>query len=141
MATYGLNGTGTIVATGWTPTLNAGPANVPGPNPTIYFNGVSQNDARFTRIFRNGTYGKRMRQLYQQLTGAIAGGNADARFYRVQGVTGGPFGNVPIERVGINRATTAGDIAALQGMVNRNTYPSVYPPDLSGNGGGGKVKY
>jgi hypothetical protein len=46
---------------------------------------------------------------------------------------------ITIETINIvNRATTAADLTAFQALISRVVQPSTYPPDISGNGGGGK---
>ena len=81
------------------------------------------------------------------LTGAAAGGTATETYKRVSS----PSGLTQSEQFGgsrvidtvtvINRATTASDETYIEAVQDRiyNAAPSTYPPDLSGNGGGGKA--
>lgn len=144
MATYGLNGTGQIPFTGWTNVLGnvstgsqpSAPASVGG----IAFNGISQNDARLARAFRNGEAGKRLKALWIALTGAAPGVVANAGQAQIKGYQGDFFNSLrPIEIISqVNRATTAADVTAFAALLNRVVFPSTYVADLSGNGGGGK---
>ena len=41
----------------------------------------------------------------------------------------------------INRVTTAGDVTMIGALLDRIVYPTAYPVDLGGFGGGGMLKY
>lgn len=90
---------------------------------------------------------KQTRRLMYALLGAGTGGSASETEKRVDApnaLTSSQLlgGNRVIETVTIvNRNTTAADLTAMQGTLNRiyNSAPTTYAEDLSGNGGGGKV--
>lgn len=142
MATYGLQTTpGSVAFTGYTNSLGSGQANVPANSGTVYFNALTQDDAKLARVFRKSGASAGVISLLYTLIGAASGSTATKTKKQVQGVQGGTLtGNQPIETVNLmNRATTAADITAFQALLNRVVQPSSYPADLSGNGGGGKI--
>lgn len=107
--------------------------------------GTRNLENRLTRLMRNrGMHVNK--ELILTLLGASAGSTAAATRTRADynDVTPGEpvvrGGVVPLEaEVQINRATTAGDVTQLSAILNDIFYPSSYPVDVSGNGGGGKV--
>jgi hypothetical protein len=140
MATYGLVPNAQVPFTGYTNTLGTGQANAYSATGSVYFNGVTQGDDRIAKMLRNGGMTAGVRQLMYTLLGAAAGASAVRSKAQVQGIAGGPSGACTIEVVPlVNRNTTAADLTAFQGLMNRNVMPATYPPDLSGNGGGGRV--
>jgi len=140
MATYGFVPPGGLNFTGYTNTLGTGPANQNATAGQVYFNGLQQGDDRISKMLRNGGQTSAITQILLTLLGAAVGGTATKTKKQVQGVVGGYGGPIPIETITlVNRATTAADLAALQGLVNRVVFPASYPADLSGNGGGGKL--
>lgn len=143
MAVYGLSGDGKIPFTGYTNTLGAGDAASGSSVGYVQFNGIGQQDDKIAKLLQSGSSGRILRALWYALTGATSGGNATVTKARVQAVQGGAQGGViPIEQQSIiNRPTTAADLTALRALMNRVVYPSTYPADLSGNGGGGKGAY
>lgn len=147
--------------TGWSPTLgsNAGAGGSPaasGTSGSVYFNGLSQDDARVAHFLQNKA-NQAVRMLMITLTGATVGATASKAFKRVQAqnafdpVTGAPNpnagnvlngGQIPVESVSyINRVTTTGDQGNILALLNRLHGPAAYAIDVSGNGGGGKAQF
>ena len=142
MAVYGLNGTGNVPFTGYTNTLGNGDANVGATAGYVYNNGIGQFDDKLAKILQSSGQSKVVRALWRAMTGAAVGSNATATTKRVVNNPDSLGGVVPIETVThINRNTTAADRTAFLALLDRVVYPSTYPADLSGNGGGGKVAY
>lgn len=143
MATYGITATpGQVPFTGYTNTLGVTNANQGVTSGYVMNNGVFQHDDKIAKVLRNGAMSAGAKALWYALLGAATGGTATATKKQVQHVTGAPGGLVPIETVTLmNRATTAADLTAFQALMNRQVQPATYPPDLSGNGGGGHVAY
>jgi hypothetical protein len=74
------------------------------------------------------------------LLGAAPGALAVQTKKQIKWEQGSPGGVIPIETINIvNRNTNANDLLAWQSLVSRVVQPSTYPPDISGNGGGGKL--
>ncbi len=144
MATYGLQTVpGQVPWTGYSNTLGAGAANAPATSGYAAFNGITQGDSKLAMIFRNGEMGVGVKALWLALTGAAAGGAALGAQKRVSAAAQDGNGDVsgirPIVNIGyVNRNTTAADVTAFTALLNRLVSPASYPPDLSGNGGGGK---
>lgn len=140
MATYGIGTPGVVPFTGWTNTLAPGTANAGGTSGNVSFNGNTQMDDKLAKAFRNGGGSYVLKAVWLALTGAATGGTVTATSKRVLGTTGDMMGGPrPIETVTwVNRVSGANDLTALQALLNRNVFPASYPPDLSGNGGGGK---
>jgi hypothetical protein len=139
MTTYGLSGTSTVPFTGYTNTLGNGPANSDATSGAVYNNGITQGDSDLARIFRNGGKTLVLRRLMTTLLGAAPGATATQNKVQVKWDQGSPGGLIPIETVPlVNRATTAADVAAVNGLLFRNVFPTNYAVDASGNGGGGK---
>ena len=144
MATYGLETTpGQVPFTGYTNTLGNGAANVGSNAGYAQFNGVSQGDDRIAKmIARQGGMTLAVQELLLTLLGATTGAAAFKTKPQVQGQQGAPGGLQTIETITlVNRATTANDLNAFLALANRQVQPPSYPPDLSGNGGGGKLQY
>jgi hypothetical protein len=142
MATYGLGTPGQVPFTGLSNTLGAGQANVQATSGYAQFNGIQQGDDRISKMLRNGAMTSATTQLLLTLLGAATGATATKTKRQVQWQQGSPGGLIPIEVITlVNRATTAADLTAFQALMARNTFPTTYPPDLSGNGGGGHVLY
>ena len=143
MATYGIYGTpGQVAFTGYTNTLGAGPANSASTSGYAQNNGLFQHDDKIAKVLRNGGGSLYMKAVWYALMGAAAGGTASVNKVQVRAQNGSNVGSPVIETVSlINRATTAADLTAFQALMNRNVNPATYPPDLSGNGGGGHVAY
>lgn len=142
MATYGLQSTvGRTPFTGYTNTLGSGDAVTPATSGYVWFNGITQGDGQLAALFRNNGGQKKLTALLLDLLGVVSGSTASYTYKQVAGQTGdNNLGGVrPIETITvINRASTAADITAITALINRQVYPSSYPADLSGNGGGGK---
>jgi hypothetical protein len=146
MATYGVNPTpGQVAWTGYSNTLGYGPANAGVTSGYVAFNGVQQGDDRLAKMFRNGGMTIGTTQILLTLLGTAVGGTATKNHVWVQGPStagspqGAPNGLITAQTVPlVNRATNANDLAAFQALLTRFPYPSVYAPDISGNGGGGK---
>lgn len=144
MATYGIEQPtpGQVQFTGYTNTLGSGAANQGATAGYVMFNGTQQGDDRLAKMFRNGAMTSAVTQLMYTLLGVAPGATATKNKVRVQGQPGSPGGLQVIETVQlVNRPTTANDLAAFQALLTRLTGPPSYPPDLSGNGGGGKQQY
>jgi hypothetical protein len=143
MATYGIDATpGQVPFTGYTNTLGTGQANQSGNAGYVMFNGTQQGDDRLAKMFRNGAMTSAVTQILYTLLGASVGSIAAKQKTQVQWQQGSPGGLIPIETFYlIDRATTANDLNAFQQLLKRITGPTTYPPDLSGNGGGGKQQY
>lgn len=139
MATYGLQATpGTVPFTGWTNTLSASSAAQGSGTGAVAANGVTQFDAKLSQWLRNGAATLGVKQLLLTILGAAAGGTATKT--KAQVVANIGSSQPAVETVNIvNRVTTAADITAFTALVNRTVFPSTYAPDLSGNGGGGKL--
>jgi hypothetical protein len=78
--------------------------------------------------------------LLNVLIGAVSGTTALKQRTKVKhnsGSAGDNGGKMQVElQTSINRASTAGDVTALKALVaNVRRAPTVYPKDLSGNGG------
>jgi hypothetical protein len=139
MATYGLGSSGGIQFTGYTNTLGAGNAANGATTGFVYFNGIQQGDDRIVKMLRNGGGTIASTRILYTLLGAAVGANATQTKKQIKWEQGSPGGLIPVETINIvNRATNASDLAAFQALISRVVQPSVYPPDLSGNGGGGK---
>jgi hypothetical protein len=139
MANYGFNPPGGVAFTGYTNTLGSGGANQDATSGVVYFNGYTQGDERIAKMLRNGGMSLSLRRLLTALVGVAPGATATQTKKQVQGQPGSPGGAVPIETITlINRATTAADVTGLNALLFRVPWPSSYPADLSGNGGGGK---
>lgn len=133
--------------TGWTPTLGSGQPAYGNGTAAGYaqFNGQSQNDDRIAKQFRKSGMGlKILKTFFSQQIGNAAGVASGAITYkRVLGTNGDvPRASGLVETVTqATRNTTTNDMLAFRGMINRLTAPASYPKDVSGNGGGGKVKF
>ena len=77
------------------------------------------------------------------LTGAAVGATATASYTQITAKQADGFnlgGKVDIApRTVINRPTTAADEQRFDAQLQPKWAPTTYPPDLSGNGGGGKL--
>ena len=153
MATYGVdlrNGlahNGFIGFTGWTPTLGQGQPKY-GNGDTfgvVQFNGQSQNDDRLSKQFRKmGPAIKILKTIFNAQIGNVAGVNTGPISYKRVLATNAdvrPAAGLVETITQAGRGTTNADVLAFRGMINRLTAPATYPKDLSGNGGGGKVKF
>lgn len=139
MATYGVGTAGHVPFTGYTNTLGVGAANAGATAGYVAMNGVQQGDDRIAKMLRNGGMTAGVTTLLYTLLGAAVGQTAVKIKTQIQWQQGSPGGLIPIETVNlVNRATSANDLAAFQALVTRNQFPAIYPPDISGNGGGGK---
>jgi len=154
MAVYGVDvrtgaaRNGSIPFTGWSPILVVGqPVFASGQgNGVVQFNGQSQNDDRVAKQFRKmGPANKILKTMLSNLIGGTVGavGTGTTTYKQVKGQSGDSYtSNRAIEVVGLtNRTSTTDDQAAFRGMINRLTAPATYAVDLSGAGGGGKVRY
>jgi hypothetical protein len=139
MTTYSLNnGSPTIPFTGYTNMLSTGGTDAAA-NGYVYNNGITQGDSDLARIFRNGAKGLVLRRLMTTLLGAGVGATATENKKQIKWEQGSPGGLIPIETVPlVNRATTAADVTAINGLLFRSVSPVTYVADASGNGGGGK---
>jgi hypothetical protein len=141
MSVYGPNPNQQIPFTGWSPTLSLGNANVPAVNGAAQFNGVMQSDDRFVKTLRSGT-NRKFRRVLRVLVTSGVGATATETRTRVKATQGLQPSLVPIETVTlINRSLVTPDLQMMQALIDRVTAPTVYPPDLSGAGGGGKQHY
>ena len=139
MATYGLGSSGHVPFTGYTNTLGVGDAVSGATSGYVAFNGIQQGDDRIVKMLRNGGGTIASTRILYTLLGAAVGANAAQTKKQIKWEQGSPGGLIPVETINIvNRATNASDLAAFQALISRVVQPSVYPPDLSGNGGGGK---
>lgn len=139
MATYGLGTAGHVPFTGYTNTLGVGAANADATSGYVAMNGIQQGDDRIVKMLRNGGGTIAGTRLLYSLLGAAIGALAVQTKKQVKWDQGSPGGLIPIELINIvNRNTNASDLVAWQALISRVVQPSVYPPDLSGNGGGGK---
>ena len=138
----------TITWTGYSPTLGPAGANNPATTGTL-IDGSSSIEKKISQLMRKPQY-RAQRRLLRVLNGnnVGSGGNAVENRTRVQArvnltdnVQGGA---IPIETVPLLGATVAGRVTAtadqtqLNTMIDEIVYPSSYPADASGNGGGGK---
>ena len=139
---YSLNNPGgNIPFTGWSPSLGTGAANVAAAGGAVQFNGITQDDYKMFRHFSTQA-NKAFLAVLLKVIGVAPGAAVTASNVRVSHVQGAPGGLIPIENVSlVNRNTTANDVTAITAMLNRVVQPATYAPDLSGNGGGGKVAY
>jgi hypothetical protein len=139
MATYGLGTAGHVPWSGYSNTLGVGAANADATAGYVYFNGIQQGDDRIVKMLRNGGATMGATQILYALLGAAVGALAVRQKKQIKWEVGSPGGLIPIETINtVNRVTNANDLAAYQALVQRVVQPSTYPPDLSGNGGGGK---
>lgn len=143
MATYGIKPVpGQVAWTGYSNTLGAGPANQDATSGYVQFNGITQGDFTIQQPLGLGGQIAGVLQLLYTILGAAPGATATKTKRQVQHVTGAPGGLVPVEVITlVNRVTTAADVTAFQNLFTRANGPITYPPDLSGNGGGGKQTY
>lgn len=141
----GIARNGAVSFTGWTVTLGLGQPQLGGgaTGGQVLSNGQTQDDDRMAKIFRKSGLAKKMlKALFLQVLGAAPGAVGNVTYKQVQGTTGDAYRSLrQIETTSINRSSTAADVLALEGMVSRLTAPASYPRDVSGNGGGGKVKF
>jgi hypothetical protein len=90
-------------------------------------------------MLRNGGGTIAATRILYTLLGQAVGQTAAQTKKQIKWEQGSPGGLITIETINIvNRATNANDLAAYQALVSRVVQPSVYPADVSGNGGGGK---
>jgi hypothetical protein len=147
MSVYGVNTStgvargGQIEFTGWSPTLSIGDANAGSASGAVQFNGQTQHDYRLSYILLRRS-NRALKELLSNLIGAESASINQVVNVRVQATNAVAGGLVPIENETIiYRDTTDDDIDMLVNLVIRTCKPSSYPPDLSGNGGGGKLRY
>lgn len=139
MATYGIGSAGHVPWTGYSNSLGVGAANADATAGYVAFNGIQQGDDRIVKMLRNGGGTIASTRILFALLGAAIGQTAAQTKKQVKWDQGSPGGLIPIETINIvNRATNANDLLAWQSLISRVVQPSSYPPDLSGNGGGGK---
>jgi hypothetical protein len=139
MATYGLGTPGYVPWTGYSNTLGVGPANAAATSGYVAMNGIQQGDDRIVKMFRNGGGTIASTRILFTLLGAAIGQTAAQTKKQIKWEQGAPGGLIPIETINmVNRATNANDLLAFQTLISRVVQPSVYPADVSGNGGGGK---
>jgi hypothetical protein len=139
MATYGIGTPGYVPWTGYSNTLGVGAANAPATAGYVAMNGITQGDDKIAKVLRNGGMTSGAAALLYALLGAAVGGSVVKTKKQIKWEVGSPGGVIPIETINlVNRNTIANDLTAFQALVTRNVFPATYPPDLSGNGGGGK---
>lgn len=128
--------------TGWTFTLGGSTANSGGTTAgTVYNNGWTQFDSQLAHLLRTPG-GRRLRRLMRTLNGVAPGAMATENRTRLQHQQGSPGGLQVMEQVPyINRATTAADVTGINALLDRVVYPTPYPVDVGGSGGGGKLQY
>jgi len=153
MAVYGVDlrtgnaHNGLVGFSGWSPTLGLGQPIYGGGNTNggIGFNGQSQSDHRIAQAFRKSGYAiKLFKTVFSNQIGNVAGtGSGQITYKRVLATNGDVPRSANLVETFLqpNRATTANDVNAFRGIINRVTAPATYPKDLSGAGGGGKVRY
>ena len=139
-------GPGFIPFTGFSPTLGAGDASTPSTTGSVQYNGLIQQDSMINTSLMSG-WNIILRQLYNTLLGAAAGGTATATRAQIvgsplsadsNGAQGG--GVVPIVSTSlINRVTTATDVTNLKAQISFTRGPASYVADVSGNGGGSRL--
>jgi hypothetical protein len=100
--------------------------------------------SKFLRKGRNGN--RRLNALIKSLNGtAVGGATASASYARVSGSKGsdGNFGGVRATetRTLINRVSATADKNFIDDLCDRDSQPNTYPADVSGNGGGGKLRF
>lgn len=133
--------------TGFTPTLGTGSANSPATSGAL-ISGESNISPMIAQLRRKPQW-RPLGRLLRQLVGVAPGATAVENRTRVTAAqalnsvtTNG--GLVPIETIPLlgttvaGRATTAGDVTRLDGILDQVRWPTSYPTDGSGNGGGGK---
>ncbi len=99
---------------------------------------------KLTRVLKRKSM-KVLNELMQEVNGAAVGDAALAEHVRVKGaaVLQTDAGGVrPIQTVALlDRVTATADTTAIAALLTETRYPSTYPTDPSGNGGGGKGGY
>ena len=139
MATYGVGTAGFVPFTGYTNTLGIGTANNAAQAGAVQMNGLTQGDDKIAKVLRNGAATMGITYLMYALLGQAVGQTATRQKKQIKWEVGSPGGVIPIETINVvNRPTIANDLAAFQALLTRGTGPATYPPDLAGNGGGGK---
>ena len=132
----------TISWTGFSPTMGVNGANVNSLSGTLT-DGRSHIEKKIAQWARRPQF-RKLRELMDDLNGAAAGANTALVTRgqvqaRVQLGNVSQGGQVPIESFTvINRVTAAADVTQINDMLDEVVYPSSYPADASGNGGGGK---
>ena len=141
----------TVSWSGWSPTVGTSGSNVYSTAGTLV-DGSSHIEKKISQWMRRPQF-RSLRALLRTLDGNAVGGggNVTNNKTRVQAQailgTYAQGGLVTIETVPALGATTAGRVTAtadqtqLNGMIDEIVYPSSYPADASGNGGGGKLGY
>jgi len=107
----------------------------------IYDNGFNQQDYTLARLLRRPG-SRSLRRLVRTLLGVAPGSTAQEFRTRVVARIGAPGGQQLTEQVAyVNRATTATDVTEITKLLDRVQWPTSYPVDAGGNGGGGKLAY
>lgn len=140
----------TISWAGFSPTMGASGANIPSTAGTLQ-DGESHLARKIAALLRKPQF-RAQRALLRVLNGnnVGAGGNAVSNRGRVKSKqalanTAAIGGSVEIENnfeLGSStsgRVTATADQTRLNAMIDEIVYPSTYPADASGNGGGGKI--
>lgn len=104
--------------------------------------GRDSKEAHISRLLRRGI-GRRNLRLLRVLVNSGTGASAvENRTWRAPQVDSDSIGGAVTteDRELVNRNTTAADQTAYNAAIfDRTVYPSSYPEDASGNGGGGKL--
>lgn len=135
----------TVTWTGYSPTLGAGSANTAALTGTLV-DGSSPIEKKISALVRKPQF-RKLRELMDDLNGAAVGANTAlvtrARVEaRVQLGNVSQGGLVPIEtQTIINRVTATADQTQINSILDDVVFPSPYPVDASGNGGGGKLGF
>jgi len=140
MTAYGPN-SGNIAFTGWTNTLQRDP-NLPHSElGYVKFNGMTQADGKLSALIRKRS-NRALQRYLRTLVGATSGGVATETYKRVAADLIDVGGLRTVETVTqLSDTTNAADVTNVKAAFTRTVFPSTYPADDSGNGGGGKAAY
>lgn len=97
-----------------------------------------------TKLLSKDRGTRKLMSLMKALNGVVPGATATATHKEVEALTGvgNPIVNGGVRNIvtdnDVNRVTTAADVTLINGIFDKLYYPSPYPTDKSGNGGGNK---
>lgn len=139
-----------VAWTGWSPTMGSAGSNVNSTDGTLV-DGKAPINSGIGRLFRTKQE-RANKALLNELIGKVVGSTITANFSQVKAK---PANVDPADLGGLveletmyalgsssaGRATVAGDVTALKAIITMasSLTPALYPADLSGNGGGGKL--